>query len=629
MRDVKHIKVAKYTKEKNKKAWAKYNEQQAKVSHGIKDNMTYILCEVRQNYPVYFFVTLTIPFMETLENLCEAYTDKYVVDLAVGSSSRLRLALICVGLIAGTRLLRYVKNRCLSYEGFVGSRKFTDMFVRRFLKKNMTTDYENNEKTSVNDSLQKARGVTTYIQDQALGVMRKTLSSALNVFTFGGILSVLSPWLIPVIALPSIAGYYINRHKMMWIWNMADNWQNYERQLDYITRAECDFAYAKDVRIYNMQTWFDRIFKRSFDNRLDWYNQQDVWSNRHDIFERFVSWIGYFGSYAFVIHGVVNGQIGAGEFVLYFNSIQILSDAVRSWCDNYSAYRWLSENISYVRDYYDMQDNTNRAEGEPLPTDGCEIEFRNVSYRYYKADTPTIRNISFTLHKGEKLAFVGLNGAGKTTLIKLMCGLYDPTEGEILLNGKPVNSYNREEYFKLFATVFQDISSLPVTVAENIAGTVSDQIDIERVYDCLKKAGLYDKIMNLPEKENTRLVKSVFENATELSGGQAQKLALAKALYKNAPVLLLDEPTAALDPIAEQEMYLNYAEFSKGKSSVFISHRLASTRFCDRILMIENGGISEEGTHSQLMKLNGKYAELFRLQSSYYNDQKAGDNNEP
>lgn len=626
---MKHIKVAKYTKEKNKKAWAKYNEHQAKVSHGIKDNMTYILREVRQNYPVYFFVTLTIPFMETLENLCAAYTDKFVVDLAVGSSSRLRLALICVGLIAGSRLLRHIKNQCFDYEGCVGSRKFTDMFIRRFLKKNMTTDYENNEKTSVNDSLQKARGVTTYIQDQALGVMRKSLSSVLNVFTFGSILSVLSPWLIPVIALPSIAGYYINRHKMMWIWNMADNWQNYERQLDYITRAECDFAYAKDVRIYNMQTWFDRIFKRSFDNRLDWYNQQDVWSNRHDILERFISWIGYFGSYAFVIHGVVNGQIGAGEFVLYFNSIQLLSNAVRSWCDNYSAYRWLSENISYVRDYYDMKDNTNRAEGEPLPADGCEIEFRNVSYCYYKADTPTIRNISFTLHKGEKLAFVGLNGAGKTTLIKLMCGLYDPTEGEILLNGKPVNSYNREEYFKLFATVFQDISSLPVTIAENIAGTVSDQIDRERVYDCLKKAGLYDKIMSLPEKENTRLVKSVFENATELSGGQAQKLALAKALYKNAPVLLLDEPTAALDPIAEQEMYLNYAEFSKGKSSVFISHRLASTRFCDRILMIENGGISEEGTHSELMKLNGKYAELFRLQSSYYNDQKAGDNNEP
>ncbi len=201
-----------------------------------------------------------------------------------------------------------------------------------------------------------------------------------------------------------------------------------------------------------------------------------------------------------------------------------------------------------------------------------------------------------------------------------MCPLYilphwAAFKAKVLLNGVNVKEYNREAYFAMFSTVFQDLSFLPVTVAENITMQAKADMDMGRLTKCLQKAGIYEKIQSLPQGLDSRMIRSVFADAVEFSGGETQKLALARALYKGGAVLLLDEPTAALDPIAEQEMYLRYAEFSKEKSSVFISHRLASTRFCDRILLIENGGIAEEGTHAELMQLHGKYAELFDLQS--------------
>ncbi|MDE7298607.1 MAG: ABC transporter ATP-binding protein/permease, partial [Lachnospiraceae bacterium] len=304
----------------------------------------------------------------------------------------------------------------------------------------------------------------------------------------------------------------------------------------------------------------------------------------------------------------------------YMNSVGYLSSYVGDWCDKLGGFQWVSKNIGWLRQYFEMEDRKRSfLPEEPDVLQAApeyEIEFCNVSYTYRGVDKPTLKNLSFTLHRGERLALVGLNGAGKTTIVKLMCGLYDPTEGEIRLNGVPVRDYPREKYFRLFGTVFQEVEALPVSVAENVAGGRAG--DREKIADCLKKAGLYDKVQELSEKENTRLVKSVYENATDLSGGQMQKLALAKALFKDAPILLLDEPTAALDPIAEQELYQAYAGLSRAKCSLFISHRLASTRFCDRILYLENGRITEEGTHDGLLETGGKYAELYRIQSSYY-----------
>ncbi|MBD5082234.1 MAG: ABC transporter ATP-binding protein [Ruminococcaceae bacterium] len=622
---MKRVKIAKYTKEKNKAAWAKYNAESAARKYGLRENIKYIIAQGWKADKKMLIMIFTAFLFEKGVEIIAMFTDKYVVELVLDTENRMMLAAIVIVLLVCGRLFSWLSTTALMYNTWVGSLSLRRFMQTILVKKNVYTDYENNEKTTVNDAMNKANNASYSIAYDTLYNIKNLLGNVFAFFALGGILSFLSPVMILLVAVPSFLSYKLNRRKMMWIWNMADNWQNYDRQISYIFSSAGNLSYAKDMRIFNLPKFLEQALKRSMASRIDWYEQQDEWSFRHDILQQAVLWTGYFLSYGYVVYKVFTGNIGAGDCVLYFNAISLLSTTVYSLADSYNGFKWQSDNISYAREYCDLPDKTNRGEGEPLPKNDFEIEFKNVSYTYYKAEEPTIKNLSFTLHKGERLALVGLNGAGKTTLIKLMCGLYDPTEGEILLNGKPVNAYNRDEYFTLFSAVFQDINELPVSIAENISGESYESTDKEKLVRCMKQAGLYEKVDSLPQKEQTRLVRSIFDDAIELSGGQKQKMALAKALYKDAPILLLDEPTAALDPIAEQEMYMNYAGFSKGKASIFISHRLASTRFCDRIIMLEKGQIIETGTHAELMQAGGKYAELYELQSSYYNDKEVGE----
>ena len=278
------------------------------------------------------------------------------------------------------------------------------------------------------------------------------------------------------------------------------------------------------------------------------------------------------------------------------------------------------QDISTVREAIEFPEPFTFEGGEALtpdPDGRYELRLEDVSFRYPGAEKDTLTHISLTLHPGEKLAVVGLNGAGKTTLIRLMCGFVDPTEGRVLLNGKDIRAYNRRDYYRLFGAVFQDFSMLAASVAANVAQRV-DAIDMERVKRCVALAGLTEKIESLPQSYDTLLGREVYEGAPELSGGELQRLMLSRALYKNAPLILLDEPTAALDPLAESDMYARYNELTQGRSAVYISHRLASTRFCDRILLIDGGAIAEEGTHDQLMAAGGEYARLYEIQSRYY-----------
>lgn len=312
--------------------------------------------------------------------------------------------------------------------------------------------------------------------------------------------------------------------------------------------------------------------------------------------------------------------MSASQFLLYFGAISGFTQWVTGILEQFLKLHRQSLELSTVREFLEWPEPFLFEEGEKIegePDGRYEVRLEHVSFRYPDAKCDTIHDLDLTVTAGERLAIVGCNGAGKTTLVKLLCGFLDPTQGRVLLNGEDIRKYDRRDYYALFSAVFQDFSVLEGSVAENVAQH-ANEIDENKVRECLAQAGLTEKIASLPHGIQTKIGREVYEDGVELSGGQIQRLMLARALYKDGPILVLDEPTAALDPIAENDIYMKYSSMTCKRTSVFISHRFASTRFCDRIILLADGKIKEEGTHESLLARGGEYARLFEIQSRYY-----------
>ena len=462
------------------------------------------------------------------------------------------------------------------------------------------------------------RAATEYIW-QTLTMLLKNIGGLIVYLT---ILSRMDAVLLLAVIATCLAGFFVSRYTNNWRYVRRDEEESYFQKKYYIRAKSESVELAKDIRIFGLQNWLNELLDKIHNLYLDFSLRCERVEVLADITEAVLTMARNGIAYVYLIRMTLTEGLSVSEFLLYFTAVSTFTTWVMGILQEMSELHKESLDISCIREFLEYPEPFKFEDGESIPNaDDYELKMENVSFRYPGTENDIIHNVNLTVHPGEKLAIVGLNGAGKTTLVKLLCGLLDPTEGKVLLNGKDIRDYNRRNYYDLFSAVFQEFSVLDVTVAEEIAQTTVD-IDYDRIADCIEKAGLTAMIEKLPNGLQTHVGREVHLDGVLFSGGQTQRLMLARALYKDGPILLLDEPTAALDPIAENDIYMKYSEMTHGRTSMFISHRLASTRFCDRIIFVADGGIKEEGTHESLLALGGEYAKLFEVQSRYYQEGK-------
>ena len=605
-----------------------------KPTHSVFSNFAWSLKMLLKYSKAAFFITaLFIPINIGLRYL-EIYLPSLVVsEITNGQTlthSLLSIGIVMLLIMLGNiivQALGHIRNSTLGIYRY----KMTALVTR----KQLSMFYQTYEQKKVRDLANRASNATqmwdgvqplTDIVYNGFGMLENLLGYIL----FGSVISFASPWLVPILTVAPIVNILSVKAYNKWEYAHRSKMTDLNQKLGHVEELPDDFAAAKDIRIYSMASWLRECYRDLSDQRSKWDRNVVKKSFLSRIADLVVILIRDGGVYALLIHMFYSGKIGIDEFVLYFATISSFASWVGGIISCWNKANTVSLKLCDFRDFVDYPeyDGSGIAKAADHMNTVPEIEFKNVSFRYDGAEQDTIHDLSLKIKSGEKLALVGLNGAGKTTLVKLLCGLYRPTSGEIFFNGIPLSDFKREDYYKLISPVFQEIRTAFFSLAETVSGTSTAETDLEKAETCMRQAGLGAKIDALPDGSHTKLTKQFHENGTELSGGEAQKLMLARALYKDAPLLILDEPTAALDPIAESKIYNEFNVMAKNKTSLFISHRLASTSFCDRIILLENGNITEEGTHQELMGANGTYKGLFDIQSCWYKEDMEGGDGE-
>ena len=562
-----------------------------------------------------------------------------IIDLLIQRAPASLIMKYAIILVSATAILNALEWGLKAFIT-VGEQVLNEKINQMISEKTCRIDYDILEKHETLDMIKKAQegmnsrgGIQSFCSNLAAGIQ--------NIVTIIYSIILLVPVFIPA---PSAGltgiGNFVNKWYSVFILILAIGMNTVMNMLDRKLEAKVQQSFFERNVVWNRRYsyWFTMVFNYSLGKYIRLYDMQKMLSakvgqasdNMENEFYTLrdkllkISWIPIvvnvilqFVTYAYVGLKAVFKLISVGDSMKYVGAYTNLAQSVQNIAGIFTELDIESKYLAYFYDY--MAIENKRYEGT-IPTEKrddnvFEIEFRDVSFKYLNTETYALRHVNQKITLGSKTAVVGKNGAGKTTFIKLLCRLYEPTEGQILLNGVDIRYYDYKDYAKLFGVVFQDFNLFSATIGENVAS--SDEYDEKLVIECLDKAGFGERLEKMPDGIRTNIYQYE-ENGVEISGGEAQKLAIARALYKDAPFVILDEPTSALDPVAEYEIYQHFDQMVQDKTSIYISHRMSSCRFCDNILVFDEGQIIESGSHEKLMKENGLYSQLWNAQAQYY-----------
>ena len=567
--------------------------------------------------------SLLIPLLGTILTSVVVYLLENNYDIKI-------YTLYIIGLILITILFETIKirseNKYLWESTFV---RCSDFWLE-LSSKILNEDYQKVEPKQCQKEISKAFNSLDSNWVGIEGMLRQTPTFYINsigLIIYGVIISIYIPYVAIILIFMTIFNFLLTSKANKYLDNNINELNDYWYEEMYLTKDVTNCNNGKDIRIYQMNNWINKLFRNIKTNSIKIFKKFQKIILASNFSDSIFLFLRDLLSYGLLIVMVIDKKIDVATFTFLIGIVATFSTWLNGFVESFNELRKNNLMVNRYRNYLNDNKEINK---EYLNIDilkePYKIEFKNVSFKYPYTDKYIFKDLNFVLDPLEKVALVGYNGAGKTTLVKLLSGLYEPTEGEILINNYNINNFKKEDYMKLFSVVFQDSEPLAFSIKENISGLNKDYNE-EKIIKSLKDANLYDKVESLDDKLDTFITQEFNKDGIRLSGGETQKLMLARALYKDGKILVLDEPTSALDPLSEEKMYLSYHNLTKNNTSLFISHRLSSTKFCDRIIFLDNGKIIENGTHDELIKKKGKYFEMFEIQSKYYRKEYYEENN--